>query len=165
MHGSHTSLIQRRKIFQRKIHSIWKSRFFTGCLFSYIFYFCLENYFFVIQIREYCATRRPQALLSLGWVGNNGFYHFHYYYIPRVGYGLRDRTDGPKNPTLALRSPKGVVRPGRWRIFGPIGSFPLLPFPTAVYNSSVLYKNERRAYGSILHGSPTKGLPHDFYVL
>ena len=35
-------------------------------------------------------------------MGDNGFYQFHYYYIPRVSYGLRDRTDGPKNPTLAL---------------------------------------------------------------
>ena len=47
---------------------------------------CLRNYFY----------------LSNGWVGDNGFYQFHYYYIPRVSYGLRDRTDGPKNPTLAL---------------------------------------------------------------
>ena len=45
---------------------------------------------------------RHHTLLSNGRVGNNGFYQFHYYYIPRIGYGLRDRTDGLKNPTLAL---------------------------------------------------------------
>ena len=47
----------------------------------------------------YCITKN-YFYLSNGWVGNNGFYQFHYYYILRVGYGLRDRTDELKNPTL-----------------------------------------------------------------
>lgn len=165
-------------------------------------------------------------------MGNNGFYQFHYYYIPRVGYGWEIEPMSPKirlythcepagrsqtRPAEVLRTrhhtgrrpsfrclavglaitgfinfttiiyrvsamaweiepmsskirlwpcePVGRIRPGRWRIFKPVGSFPLLPFPTAVYNNSVLYKNERRAYGSILHRPPTKGLPHDFYVI
>ena len=73
----------------------------------------------------------------------------------------------PMGPKIRLWpcEPEGRIRPGRWRIFGPIGSFPLLPFPTAVYNSSVLYKNERRAYGSIFHRPPPTGLPLNFYVL
>ena len=78
-----------------------------------------------------------------------------------------DREIEPMGPKIRLWlcEPEGRIRPGRWRIFGPIGSFPLLPFPTAVYNNSVLYKNERRAYGSIFHRPPPTGLPLNFYVL
>ena len=115
----------------------------------------------VLRTRRHTG-RRP-SFLSAGWA-ITGFINFTTI-IFRVS--AMDREIEPMGPKIRLWpcEPVGRIRPGRWRIFGPIGSFPLLPFPTAVYNSSVLYKNERRAYGSILHRPPTKGLPHDFYVI
>ena len=115
----------------------------------------------VLRIRRHTG-RRPSCP-SVG-LAITGFINFTTI-IFRVS--AMDREIEPMGSKIRLWpcEPVGRIRPGRWRIFKPVGSFPLLPFPTAVYNSSVLYKNERRAYGSIFHRPPTKGLPHDFYVI
>ena len=115
----------------------------------------------VLRTRRHTG-RRP-SFLSVG-LAITGFINFTTI-IFRVS--AMDREIEPMGPKIRLWpcEPEGRIRPGRWRIFGPIGSFPLLPFSTAVYNSSVLYKNERRAYGSIFHRPPPTGLPLNFYVL
>ena len=117
----------------------------------------------VLRTRHHTGRRPSFRCLAVG-LAITGFINFTtiIYRVSAMAWEIE-----PMSSKIRLWpcEPVGRIRPGRWRIFKPVGSFPLLPFPTAVYNNSVLYKNERRAYGSILHRPPTKGLPHDFYVI